>query len=413
MFKYETSEGGKQVREDEARSVPAKDLKPGDLVRGERGTRLYPVVSVRRSQFNNRRLEVVVQSQGTWHFDPNEQVQVYTRTPWVFTEVRESPQPVDDPFYIIQGFYNDDDRVINGWGYDDEEITLREAKKLLREPWFEGDYVRIITRDGDLVWDSRGGERTSYGTWALPDGLEERRTTREANGGLHPAPYSKKNLQTDDGFTIQPSRGGWIVDYRGEFMGSVKKSKGGWKIDPIHGGGPVGGRHYDACKRATELLDAYFASGDVAREHTVLRDYEGMSFEQWLSLARQGHGAHIRDDQRARSAFTNGMDPEEFAEIVTGGFALEEGHTVREVNFQQGERLRIRSKGPQGQPFEAFWYTVDTQGMTLKDVALQFAQTAQPGMFIEIVNGKLKWTYQVGRHAGQVLVTPMRGVKKN
>jgi len=78
------------------------------------------------------------------------------------------------------------------------------------------------------------------------------------------------------------------------------------------------------------------------------------------------------------------------------------------VNFQRGERLRIRVKGPEGQPLEAFWYTVDNT-MSLNEVALQFAQTANPGMFIEIVSGKLKWTFQVGRHAGQPSVTRVRG----
>jgi hypothetical protein len=86
-----------------------------------------------------------------------------------------------------------------------------------------------------------------------------------------------------------------------------------------------------------------------------------------------------------------------------------ENGVVREMNFQQGERLRIRVKGPNGQPFESFWYTVDTQGMTLEEVALQFAQTGQPGTFIEIVNGKLKWTYRVERFAGQTAVTRVRG----
>ena len=113
-----------------------------------------------------------------------------------------------------------------------------------------------------------------------------------------------------------------------------------------------------------------------------------------------GPGAYQKAERQGRAAYSHGYRGKEMTRESS-------------VHFQQGERLRIRSKGPQGQPFEAFWYTVDTQGMTLKDVALQFAQTAQPGMFIEIVNGKLKWTYQVGRHAGQVLVTPMRGVKKN
>jgi hypothetical protein len=88
---------------------------------------------------------------------------------------------------------------------------------------------------------------------------------------------------------------------------------------------------------------------------------------------------------------------------------VHEVREVREMNFQQGERLRIRVKGPNGQPFESFWYTVDTQGMTLEELALQFAQTGQSGTFIEIVSGKLKWTYRVERFAGQTAVTRVRG----
>jgi hypothetical protein len=52
----------------------------------------------------------------------------------------------------------------------------------------------------------------------------------------------------------------------------------------------------------------------------VVRDFEGMSFEQWLTRAREGHGTRIRDDRAARNAYHNGMDPVEFAETVAGGF---------------------------------------------------------------------------------------------
>lgn len=86
-----------------------------------------------------------------------------------------------------------------------------------------------------------------------------------------------------------------------------------------------------------------------------------------------------------------------------------EGGTNFHVNFQTGERLRIRVKGPQGQPMEAFWYTVEPGPMTLNEIALRFAQTAQTGMLLEIVSGKLKWTFRVEQHAGQTAVTRVRG----
>jgi hypothetical protein len=50
-----------------------------------------------------------------------------------------------------------------------------------------------------------------------------------------------------------------------------------------------------------------------------------MSFDEWLAAARHGHGTHIRNDRRAQLAFSRGMDPVEFAEIVAGGFLAEDG----------------------------------------------------------------------------------------
>lgn len=98
---------------------------------------------------------------------------------------------------------------------------------------------------------------------------------------------------------------------------------------------------------------------------------------------------------------------------LDGGPTLKEGVQAAggvnfHVNFQRGERLRIRVKGPDGQPLEAFWFTVDDT-MSLNEVALRFAQTAQAGMLIEVVSGKLKWTFQVERFAGQPSVKRVRG----
>jgi len=71
-------------------------------------------------------------------------------------------EPVEDPFYIIQPLWSDG-TIVGGlgggggesFGFDDEDVAVREAKKLLRDPTFEGDYVQVITRDGELVWDSQ------------------------------------------------------------------------------------------------------------------------------------------------------------------------------------------------------------------------------------------------------------------
>lgn len=73
------------------------------------------------------------------------------------TAEARSPRPVEDPFYVIQGIYAGGQGIISdSFGFDDEDVARSEAAKLARSPYFEGDYVRIITRDGELVWDSRG-----------------------------------------------------------------------------------------------------------------------------------------------------------------------------------------------------------------------------------------------------------------
>src|ERR1700677_2265760 len=87
----------------------------------------------------------------------------HSAIPWVDEARRRhsmvrAPEPVDDPFYVIQGVYNGPGaHLSHSFGLDDEGVALAEAKKLLRSSHFEGDYVRVITRDGDLVWDSRRG----------------------------------------------------------------------------------------------------------------------------------------------------------------------------------------------------------------------------------------------------------------
>jgi len=66
--------------------------------------------------------------------------------------------PVDDPDYIIQGTYSDG-RISEEFGYNHKAHAVEKAKQLLRSPYFEGERVRVITRDGELVWDSRSEQR--------------------------------------------------------------------------------------------------------------------------------------------------------------------------------------------------------------------------------------------------------------
>lgn len=74
---------------------------------------------------------------------------------------KDKNRSVDDGDYVVRGAYSDG-TIVGGLGggggmsigYDDEEVAIREAKKMLRDPTFEGDNVRVITRDGELVWSS-------------------------------------------------------------------------------------------------------------------------------------------------------------------------------------------------------------------------------------------------------------------
>lgn len=68
------------------------------------------------------------------------------------------PTPAEDPEYVVQGLYKGG-VISDSFGYDDEDTARSEAWKLFKSPYFEGDYVRIITRDGELVWDSRGNSK--------------------------------------------------------------------------------------------------------------------------------------------------------------------------------------------------------------------------------------------------------------
>lgn len=83
-------------------------------------------------------------------------------------------------------------------------------------------------------------------------------------GPFVPDPHSTKALTTPDLLRAQAYKGGWILVYRGEHLGSVKKLKSGWKIDAL--GKATSGHLYDVMKRGTELLDAYQS---LAPQYTI------------------------------------------------------------------------------------------------------------------------------------------------
>lgn len=57
-----------------------------------------------------------------------------------------------DGYYIAQWILGD--RVLYEHSYHDPDDAINEAKNEMDEPSFEGDQARVITLDGELVWDS-------------------------------------------------------------------------------------------------------------------------------------------------------------------------------------------------------------------------------------------------------------------
>lgn len=70
---------------------------------------------------------------------------------------------------------------------------------------------------------------------------------------FEPDPYIRGAYRTTDFLAATPYKGGWIVTERGEHMGFIKKLKSGWKLDPL--GHDRRGRFYQACERASRLID--------------------------------------------------------------------------------------------------------------------------------------------------------------
>lgn len=66
--------------------------------------------------------------------------------------------PLDDPDYIVQGCYSDS-RVCESSGSTSESEAVQVARAMLKDSTFEGDYVVVITREGELVYDSRPVQR--------------------------------------------------------------------------------------------------------------------------------------------------------------------------------------------------------------------------------------------------------------
>jgi hypothetical protein len=109
-----------------------------------------------------------------WPKDRNDEIASSTSGYASIWGKKDSNAHVDDGDYVVQGAYSDG-TIVGGLGggggetfsLNDEQAAIRAAQKLLRDPTFEGDYVTVITRDGELVWSSRP-----------EDGMQERRSPR-------------------------------------------------------------------------------------------------------------------------------------------------------------------------------------------------------------------------------------------
>jgi hypothetical protein len=96
-----------------------------------------------------------------WPKSGNEEIANST-SGWAIVFGKKDPDAhVEDGDYIVQGAYSDG-TIVGGLGggggetfsLNDEKAAISAAKKLLKDPTFEGDNTRVITRDGELVWSS-------------------------------------------------------------------------------------------------------------------------------------------------------------------------------------------------------------------------------------------------------------------
>lgn len=60
---------------------------------------------------------------------------------------------VTDPNFVVQGMWADS-RISEETGSDDRDEAIHLAIKMRNSPFFEGDFVRVISRDGELEWSS-------------------------------------------------------------------------------------------------------------------------------------------------------------------------------------------------------------------------------------------------------------------
>lgn len=245
-------------------------------------------------------------------------------------EMRASSEPVEDPEYVIQGYYADSGMSTRDeFGYDDEETALREAKKMLRSSLFEGDHVRVITRDGELVWDSR---------------KEKRGGAREVNA------FNNRELRwSHDGvatgkrgtYHLRKTRNGWVITLNGhtslgewfqpeiakDFADRYDRQPQPREASETHQG-PGGAREAQGrtvqARRTEgprlESLDFFRGQGFNAAQAKELANAEQKSYER-------GWKVNWEDDPEGMDSIGD-IDPHTIKEILFAALVDEDGNVL-------------------------------------------------------------------------------------
>jgi hypothetical protein len=80
----------------------------------------------------------------------------------------------DDPDYVVQGLYKGQwGGVAEQDGSNDIVDAVHKALAMKRSSHFEGDYVRVITRDGESVYDTSRGEGAKGITSSYPGDVKQ------------------------------------------------------------------------------------------------------------------------------------------------------------------------------------------------------------------------------------------------
>ncbi len=91
--------------------------------------------------------------------------------------------------FMIAGMYSDG-RICEEFGFDgSEEKAIGVAKNLLQSPYFEGDRVRVMSLDGDMIYDSASEE--------LPEEPEEEGSNIETDEFDAPAHWASAFVNGD------------------------------------------------------------------------------------------------------------------------------------------------------------------------------------------------------------------------